>query len=62
MAWTRPDDTDTSRETIFDPAELTNIAVGALLLVLLLVASFSLVRQWSVNGLATTTQVATVSE
>ena len=62
MAWTRLDGTDTPRETIFDPAELTNIAVGALLLVLLLVASFSLVRQWSVDGLGTTAQVATVND
>jgi hypothetical protein len=62
MPWTRPDDPDPSRETIFDPAELTNIAVGALLLVLLLLASFSLVRQWSVDGLGTTTQVATAAE
>jgi hypothetical protein len=62
MAWTlRQDDTDPRPDGISDPAELINIAVGALLLVLLLVAGFSMVRQWSVDGL-TTTQVATVHE
>jgi hypothetical protein len=62
MAWTmRQDDTDTRPEGIADPAELINIAVGALLLVLLLVAGFSMVRQWSVDGL-TTAQAASVHE
>ena len=54
MARTRRDDiAETPTETIFDPAELTNIGVAALLLVMLLVAGFSMVRQWSVDGLTT---------
>jgi hypothetical protein len=62
MAWTmRQDDANIPAESSWDSTELTNIGVAALLLVLLLVAGFSLVRQWSVDGL-TTTQVATVHE
>jgi hypothetical protein len=63
MAWTmRRDDTGTPSNDSWDQSELTNIAVAAMLLVLLLVAGFSMVRQWSVDGLATPTQVATAHE
>jgi hypothetical protein len=63
MAWTmRRNDTGTRSDETWDQSELTNIAVAALLLVLLLMAGFSMARQWSVAGLATTTQVATVHE
>ena len=62
MAWTmRRNDTGTRSDETWDRSELTNIAVAALLLVLLLVAGFSMARQWSVDGL-TTAQAAAVQE
>ena len=49
------------RDAAPDPSEVGTIAVLALLLVLLLVAGFSVVTQWTVDGLRAP-QVATVEE
>ena len=48
-------------EAATDASEIANIAVLALLLVLLLAAGFSVVTQWTVEGLRAP-QMATVDE
>jgi hypothetical protein len=62
-AMTRPDLAGfvERRDTAADTSDVANIAVLALLLVLLLVAGFSVVTQWTVEGLRPP-QVATVEE
>jgi hypothetical protein len=49
------------RDAASDPSEVANIAVLATLLVLLLVAGFSVVTQWTLDGLRAP-QVTTVEE